>query len=401
MLTELRDRGLVRRPRAVQRDPVAVRDGAVAPGRGAGHHAARVQHLAQRPGPRRHLRPVPDPCRSRRSPGRRSAVVGSVRSAAVVSGRGRRRRCERLADEHGVDRPRSRSRSCWRIRAAPIPILGTQRVERDRGRRDRRSACGWTGPSGTSCTRRGPGSSCRDGPLDPATGAAMRTGGRLVRRAVRRRRRAARGAGAAPAELVRALPRHRARRPRPGLRQHPVAVGLPARASTRWCSPAGVAPEVARPHAPAGRGALRRDVAAAAGPPARHARPDAGRWADDQHHLVGPAGRSARVRARGTAAPPRSCRSCADCSTVGRSSTTASSSTWSSSHPVSAPCAACARRCTSVVTPNPPAQVAAEHADVFLTWPDTEAAVAELRGRHDAHAPRRTVGRCASASAAT
>ena len=207
--------------------------------------------------------------------------------------------CDRLADDRGVDPTAVALAFVMAHPAGAGADPGHPAARAHRGGRRRARVSDSTAPSGTSCTRPARASRCREHPDRPAVG------GRLVRRAVRRRRRAARCAGAAPAELVRALPRHRAGRQGPGVRQRPAALGLPARhrhpgvrRRRRARGP--------RPDAAADRGALRRDVAAAAGPPARDARPDARRRADDQHHLLRPARRAARRPSPATAAPPRS-----------------------------------------------------------------------------------------------
>ena len=135
---------------------------------------------------------------------------------------------------------------------------------------------------------------------------------RVVRRALRRRLRAPRGAGGGIALVVGTLRRHRPGRRSARLRQRAVAVGLRPRDRQRGVrrrhrtrARTGPAP---------GRGPHRRGLAPAARPPARHARPHARGPADRQHHLERPAGRDARVRAavrphpRGDPDPPSPAR---------------------------------------------------------------------------------------------
>ena len=87
------------------------------------------------------------------------------------------------------------------------------------------------------------------------------------------------------------LLRRRAQR----LRQHPVSIRLCARHRSDRVRGGRRAVDVAHP--PAGRRALRRDVAAAARAPARDARSHARRPPHRQHHLERSPGRAARIRA--------------------------------------------------------------------------------------------------------
>ena len=113
-----------------------------------------------------------------------------------------------------------------------------------------------------------------------------------------------------------------------------------------------------------------RDVAAAAGPPARDHRPDAGRPPDHQHHLLRPAGRGpcsapAIAHAGVMQSPARPAR------TASRWTSTASSSTQAgpAAHPAG-------RRLPAVLLRRPVRsgrEVAAKAADVYLMWPDTMA----------------------------
>ena len=85
-----------------------------------------------------------------------------------------------------------------------------------------------------------------------------------------------------------------------------------------------------------------------------------------------------------------------------RSTSTASSSTSSSTRPGRRRCPARARRSTSADSHPPAKDVAAAEADVFLTWPDTVAAVGDDRRRHDdAGARHATTARCSTACAPT